>query len=83
MTLDNKVRFGSLAIMDETKNPLKSYSLPVAHMMMQVLAWMWSAIFSIALGSYFVFGITAVGHMLVVAGIFITMWVFQKAEGDS
>lgn len=82
MTLDNKVRFGSLAIMDETKNPLKSQSLPVAHMMMQLLAWMWSAIFSISLGSYFVFGITAVAHMMIVAGIFITMWVFQKAEAD-
>jgi hypothetical protein len=69
--------------MDERKNPLKSYSLPVAHMMMQLLAWMWSAIFSISLGSYFVFGITAVAHMMIIAGIFITMWVFHKAEADS
>ena len=58
MTLDNKVWFGSAGFMDGTKNPLKSYSLPVAHMMMQLLAWMWSAIFSISLGSYFVFGMT-------------------------
>ena len=82
MTLDNKVWFGSAGFMDGTKNPLKSYSLPVAHMMMQLLAWMWSAIFSISLGSYFVFGITAVAHMLIIAGIFITMWVFHEAEAD-
>jgi hypothetical protein len=48
-------------------------------MMMQVLAWMWSAIFSISLGSYFVFGVTAIGHMLVIAGVFTTMMVFQRA----
>ncbi|WP_170514424.1 hypothetical protein [Ruegeria atlantica] len=68
------------SVMDETKNPLKSYSLSTAHMLMQMLAWMWSAIFSLMIGSYFVFGITAVGHMLLIGGLFVTLVVFQKAE---
>lgn len=70
------------AVMDETKNPLKNCSLPAAHMLMQMLAWMWSAIFSISVGSYFVFGVTAVGHALVIAGIFITLMVFQRADAE-
>ena len=68
------------SVMDENVNPLSNYSLPTAHMMMQVLAWMWSAIFSIAFGSYYLFGVMAVGHMLFVAGLFITLMVFRSAE---
>ena len=83
MTSINILRSGWSALMDETKNPLRRHSLPVAHMMMQMLSWMWSAIFSIWLGSYFVFGITAAAHMLIIAGIFISLMVFQKAEADS
>ncbi len=57
-----------LSLMDETKNPLRWLPLTTAHMMMQILAWMWSAIFSVSVGSYLVFGITAVGHSLIIAG---------------
>ncbi len=70
------------AVMDETRNPFRTYSLTTAHMMMQLLAWMWSAIFSISLGSYIAFGVTSVGHMLVIAGLFITLSVFKKAEDN-
>ncbi|WP_323764551.1 hypothetical protein [Marinovum sp.] len=69
-------------VMDARSNPLRRSTLMTAHMVMQVLAWMWSAIFSVALGSYFVFGITVVGHMLVVAGLVITVAVFRQAELD-
>ena len=68
------------SVMNETKNPLKNQSIPTAHLLMQMLAWMWSAIFSLMVGSYFVFGITATAHMLLIAGLFITLLVFQKAE---
>ncbi|WP_120500180.1 hypothetical protein [Roseovarius sp. EL26] len=70
-------------VMDETKSPLKNYSLPTAHMLMQMLAWMWSAIFSLSIGSYLAFGVSAVGHALFVGGLFITIMVFQKAELNS
>lgn len=68
------------AVMNERKNPLRSYPLVTAHMLMQTLAWMWSAIFSIAVGSYVIFGVTVVGHALLVAGLFATLLVFQRAE---
>lgn len=79
----NNIKATWSAVMDERKNPFKHYSLPTAHMMMQTLAWMWSAIFSISIGSYFVFGVTAVGHALVVAGVFVTLMMFQKADTTS
>jgi hypothetical protein len=50
---------------------------------MQVLAWMWSAVFSISVGSYFVFGVTAIGHVLLIAGVFITLMVFRKANSKN
>ncbi|CUH44798.1 hypothetical protein RUM4293_03704 [Ruegeria atlantica] len=68
------------SVIYETKNPLRNHSLPTAHFLMQVLAWMWSAIFSLMVGSYFVFGITASAHMLLIAGLFVTLPVFQKSE---
>ena len=43
MTNSEEVRTTWDSVMDETQNPLKNYSLPAAHMLMQMLAWMWSA----------------------------------------
>lgn len=68
------------SVMDERQNAFNSYSLPTAHLMMQLLAWMWSAVFSISLGSYLVFGVTAVAHALLIGAVFITFMVFQNAQ---
>lgn len=70
-------------IMDESKNPLRNLTIQTAHMLMQLLAWMWSTIFSLAIGSYVVFGVTSVGHSLIIAGIFVTMVVFRNAETNN
>jgi hypothetical protein len=83
MTGNNTIKQIWDAVMDERQSPLKNLSLPTAHMVMQLLAWLWSAIFSLSLGSYLVFGVTAVFHVLVIAGIFITFMVFQKADDKS
>lgn len=68
------------SVMNERRNPLRNFPLMTAHMMMQILAWMWSVIFSVAVGSYVVFGVTVIGHTLIIAGIAITLAVFQRAE---
>ena len=67
------------SVMDENENPLQNYSLSTAHMVMQMLAWMWSAVFSIAIGSYLAFGISAVAHAVLIGAIFVTVLVFQNA----
>ena len=80
MNIYTSVKTAWDGVMDERRNPLRSFPLMTAHMVMQVLAWMWSTIFALAIGSYIVFGISVVGHALVLAGIFATLAVFQRAE---
>jgi hypothetical protein len=68
-------------IMDSGKNPLSNIpDMNTRHMIMQVLAWMWCIIFSSWMGSILVFGISALVHALLLAGIFITLAVFETAK---
>ena len=67
--------------MDSTKNPLSNIpDINTRHMIMQVLAWMWCIIFSMYLGSIVAFGISAIIHTLLLAGIFVTVGVFETAK---
>ena len=47
---------------------------------MQVLAWMWCIIFSMYLGSIVAFGISAIIHAVLIAGIVITVATFETAK---
>ena len=67
--------------MDSRHNPLRNIpDMNTRHMIMQVLAWMWCIIFSMYLGSIVAFGISAVIHALLIAGVFITAGVFETAK---
>ena len=68
-------------IMDSKRNPL-SYipDTNTRHLVMQILAWMWCIIFGMSVGSVTVFGISAVAHALLIAGVFITAGVFETAR---
>ena len=68
-------------IMDSMYNTL-SYipDTNTRHMVMQILAWMWCIIFGMSVGSVTVFGISAVAHALLIAGVFITAGVFETAK---
>lgn len=68
-------------IMDSRYNPLRH--IPdnnTRHLVMQLLAWMWCIIFSMWVGSIVVFGISAIAHALLIAGVFITAGVFETAK---
>jgi hypothetical protein len=68
-------------IMDSRYNPLRH--IPdnnTRHLVMQMLAWMWCIIFSMWMGSILVFGISAIAHALLIAGVFITAGVFETAK---
>ena len=68
-------------VMDWRYNPLSNIpDMNTRHMVMQVLAWMWCIIFSMWVGSVVVFGISAIAHALLIAGIFITTGVFETAK---
>jgi hypothetical protein len=68
-------------VMDHRMNPLSNIpDLQTRHLVMQVLAWMWCIIFSMSLGSVVAFGISAIAHTLLIAGIVVTVGTFTVAE---
>ena len=70
-------------IMDSRHNPLRHLDLASQHYFMQVLGWMWSMVFSLTFLSIFEFGFTWLAHLLVIAGIAMTVAVFREAEKQS
>ena len=69
-------------IMDSSINPLKNVkNLQVRHMVMQLLACMWSLIFGMYIvESIYAFGISAFVHSLLIVAIVITVAVFDTAN---
>ena len=70
------------SVMNSDANPISNIAnMEVRHFIMQVLAFMWSGVFSLYIvDSVFVFGFTAIAHALLIAALFITMFVFFTAE---
>lgn len=68
-------------VMDHRVNPLRHIpDLNTRHLVMQILAWMWCIIFSTYLGSIVAFGISAILHALLLAGLVITVGTFEMAK---
>ena len=68
-------------VMDSRHNPL-SYvpDTNTRHLVMQVLAWMWCIVFSMWIGSIFVFGVSAAIHAILLSGVFVTVGVFETVK---
>jgi hypothetical protein len=74
------IKFYNL-VMDSRHNPLSNIpDTTTRHLVMQMLAWMWCIVFSMWLGSIVVFGISAAVHAILLAGIFVTVGVFETAK---
>ena len=72
---------GWKGVMNYKHNPLKNIpDLQVRHMVMQILAWMWCIIFSMSIGSVVVFGVSAILHVLLIAGVAVTVGTFETAR---
>ena len=68
-------------VMNMDHNPLKNIpSLPVRHMLMQVLAWMWVIVFTIASGTWAYAGMNVIVHTVLIAGTVLTVAVFEAAR---
>ena len=69
-------------VMDYKHNPLRHIpDLQVRHMVMQVLAFMWALAFSLfIMDNLFFFGISAIGHVALIAAVVITVGTFKIAE---
>ena len=69
------------SVMNQNLNPLKNIpDLNTRHMVMQLLAWMWCTIFSLWLGNIYIFGISAIFHAILLAGVAITVTTFETAK---
>ena len=67
--------------MDSRYNPLSNIQdITTRHLVMQLLAWMWCIIFSMWMGSILVFGVSAIIHALLIAGVFVTAATFETAR---
>ena len=54
------------SVMDATRIPCVIFRTPTfRHMILQVLAWMWCIVFSFYVGSFWVMGVSMVGHALL------------------
>ena len=68
-------------VMDMERNPLRHIpDLQVRHMVLQILAWMWCIVFSFLVGSFVVFGISAIAHIFLLGAIVITVGTFETAK---
>lgn len=69
-------------IMDDERNPFNGLPKVVRFRFMLILSYMWSAVFSIWIGSMFSLWPMIVGHTAVVVAIFFTADVFRLARGQ-
>ena len=68
-------------VMEHEHNPLKHIGdIQVRHMVLQILAWMWCIVFSFYFSSMWIFGITTIAHILILAAIAITVATFETAK---
>ena len=69
------------AIMNIKTNALKHLPFQVKFMSMQVLAWMWSAVFGIYIvESIYAFGISALAHALFITMTVLTALYFRQVQ---
>ena len=68
-------------VMNFNRNPLRHIpDLQVRHLILQILAWMWCITFSLFFSSWYVFGITVVGHFVLILAIVVTVVTFTATE---
>ena len=68
-------------VMDADWNPLRKIpDLALRHLIMQVLAWMWCIVFGFVVGSWTLFGVSAIIHIVLLAAIAITVGTFETAR---
>ena len=70
-------------VMDNRYNLLfHTQGITTIHLVMQALAWMWYVIFSMRMGSIFVFGVSAIVLALLIAGVFAIIPTLKLRDVD-
>ena len=66
-------------------SPLRNIpDVAVRHYILQILGMVWAISFSLALGSYTIFAVSALGHVILIAAMAITVatWTAAKAKPE-
>jgi len=68
-------------VMNAERNPLRHIPhLQTRHMILQILAWIWCATFAQLIGSWYIFGFSAIAHVILLATIVLTVATFETAK---
>lgn len=68
-------------VFDHRYSPLKNIpDVHVRHMILQVLAWMWVIAFSIMIGSWNGFLVSALGHIALLTAVTVTVATYKVAD---
>jgi hypothetical protein len=70
-------------VMDSSVNPLANLPKIVRFQLMSMLAFMWSGVFSLWIGNIALFGPSALGHLMLLIGVFFTAETFRRAHKHS
>ena len=69
------------SVMDAKHNPLRHIpDMQVRHLVLQGLAWMWCATFSIMIGDFMIFGTSVIAHAVLIVAIVVTVATFETAK---
>jgi len=66
-------------------SPLRNIpDVAVRHYILQILGIMWAISFSLAIGSYTIFAVSVLGHVILIAAVAITVatWTAAKAKPE-
>jgi hypothetical protein len=74
------VRYLYDLVMDPNRNPLRALPKMVRFQYMVILAYMWSAVFSIYIGTIALLGPSIAAHTILLIGVFFTADVFRRAR---
>jgi hypothetical protein len=77
------VRYLYNLVMDPNRNPLQALPKMVRFQYMVILAYMWSAVFSIYIGTIALLGPSIAAHTILLIGVFFTADVFRRARARS
>jgi hypothetical protein len=77
-----KVMIKSLydVVMSPDRNPLQSLPKMVRFQYMVILAYIWSVVFSIYLGTIALLGPSIAAHTILLIGVFFTADIFRRAR---
>ena len=68
-------------VMNAQHNPLKHIpDMQVRHLVLQGLAWMWCAAFSVMIGDFIVFGWSVLAHAALIMAVVVTVATFETAR---